>query len=227
MRLIWKRWLVLYFGLMTAWGVWAQATCERYELLTPKRGSQITERQPELQWGGETNSSYRVQVAVVLPEGRVLESIDTVVIGTRWRFGAPVSVLTSAVKVIVSRNCSSYSVQDLHAQGPHFVIQAAEHCALKPRSLQQQGDALYWSAPTHADKFLIQVFVVAQTADGAATARRIGDYEISGAAWTLPASIKALLDSGSSTGSYWVATVQARCGTLWSYPQAVPLRATP
>ncbi len=227
MRLKCILWLGMILNGACSTGAWAQAACERYELLTPQRGTQIADRQPELQWGGDPHTSYRVQVAVVLPEGRVLESIDTVVIGNRWRLGAPVSVLTSAVKVIVSRNCSSYSVQDLHAQGPLFVIQAAEQCALTPRSLRRQGDTLYWMAPAHADKFLIQVFVVTQTPDGAATTRRIGDYDMTVAAWNLPASIKALLDSGRSTDSSWVATVQARCGTLWSHPQAVPLRATP
>ncbi|QKO21087.1 hypothetical protein [Rhodoferax sp. BAB1] len=223
MYLTWKRWLLLSFGLMSVWSAWAQPACERYELLKPKRGSQIADRQPELQWGGEANSSYRVQVAVVLPEGRVLESIDTVVTGTRWRLGAPVSVLTSAVKVIVSRNCSSYSVQDLHAQGPHFVIQATDQCTLRPQSIRQGADALHWIAPANSDKFVVQIFSMTQAADGVTTTQRLGGYEVVGISWKFPADLQAQLRRPGMADRSWVATVQARCGALLSHPQALVL----
>lgn len=226
MCLTWKRWLLLTFCLMSAWSAWAQTGCERYELLTPKRGSQIADRQPELQWGGDANSSYRVQVAVVLPEGRVLESIDTVVTGARWRLGAPVTVLTSAVKVIVSRNCPTYSVQDLHAQGPYFVIQAADQCALKSRSVQQQADALHWSAPVNADKYVVQIFSMAQATDGVTTTQRLGGYDVAGISWKFPIDLKAQLRQPGMADRAWVATVQARCGALLSYPQALVLDAS-
>lgn len=227
MRVDWTQRLIAGLGLACSLGAWAQPACERYELLTPKRGSQIADRQPELQWGGDPHSNYRVQVAVVLPEGRVLESIDTVVAGTRWRLGAPVSVLTAAVKVIVSRNCPTYSVQDLHAQGPYFVIQLADQCALKPLSVRQHADALQWTASVPADKFLIQLFSVMPAADGSVATQRMGGYEVTGPSWTFPADVKTKLAQGAKSGRPWVATVQARCGALLSQPQATVLDALP
>lgn len=221
MCLTWKRWLLMSFSLMSAWSAWAQTACERYELLTPKRGSQIADRQPELHWNGDANSSYRLQVAVLLPEGRVLESVDTVVTGTKWRPGAPVSVVTAVFKVLVSRNCPTMSIQDLNAQGPYFIVQAAEQCALKPQSVRQQGMALHWEVVTPVDRFKVQIFSVVQAADGGVTTRRFDGYDVTGPSWSLPAEVKSKMAQSGVFGQSWVVTVQAHCGAMVSQPQAV------
>lgn len=225
MRVTWKQWVLLLLGLLSMHGTWAQPACERYELQSPKRDSQIADRQPELQWGGDPAASYRVQVAVVLPEGRVLESTDTVVTGTKWRPGAPVSVLTSVFKVIVSRNCPTLSIQDLNAQGPYFIVQAAEQCALKPMSLRQQGSSLRWEAATSVDRYKVQLFSVVQAADGEVVTRRFEGYDVSGSSWSFPSEMTEKLTQRGIPDQSWVATVQAYCGSLISQPQAVKLLA--
>lgn len=219
--------LMMGFGCLLAAAGWAQPACERYELLAPKRGSQIADRQPELHWGGDVGASYRLQVAVILPEGRVLESIDSVVAGTRWRLGRPVPVSTAAVKVMVSRNCPSLTVQDLNAQGPYFLIQAGEQCALQPLSLRQQSGVLHWTASSSYDRFLVQIFAVTQADDGSATTRRISGYEVAAPTWTLTDDIRARLERGAATRESWVASVQALCGMLSSQPQAIALKPVP
>lgn len=225
MRSNWKQWVLVSLGLLFAWEAWAQPACERYELLTPKRGSQISDRQPELHWNGDVNASYRLQVAVLLPEGRVLESVDTVVTGTKWRPGAPVSVVTAVYKVLVSRNCPTMSIQDLNAQGPYFIVQSTDQCALKPRSVGQKGKALEWTSLSNADKFVVQIFSVTQATDGTVLTRRVNSYEVAGASWTFPEELNTEIQWGTQTMSSWVASVQARCGALTSLPQAVKLNA--
>lgn len=221
------RWLVLWVAGQFSLGAWAQPACEQYELQLPRRGSQIAERQPELQWGGDASASYRVQVAVILPEGRILESVDTVVTGTRWRFKAPVSTLTTAVKVIVSRNCPTLSIQDLNSRGPYFFIQTADLCALKPQSVRQQGATLRWEAATPADRYVVQLFSVTQVPDGSVTTRRIEGYEVTGSSWSLPADVRTKMAQGAMAGQSWMATVQACCGSLISHPQATRLDSQP
>lgn len=219
-----RQWVLagLCGGMM--YGAWAQPACERYELLTPKRGSQITERQPELHWNGDPNASYRLQVAVILPEGRVLESVDTVVTGTKWRPGAPVSVVTAVFKVLVSRHCPTISIQDLNAQGPYFVVQSADQCALRPRSVLQHGNALHWSSSGNVDSYAVQIFSVIQSADGNTLTRRISGYEVAGITWTLPQDLRMEMRRQGAASSSWVASVQARCGAMLSQPQAIKLQ---
>lgn len=220
-----KRWLLAGLGLVTVCCVSAQPACERYELLTPKRGSQITDRQPELHWNGDPNASYRLQVAVILPEGRVLESVDTVVRGTKWRPGAPVSVVTAVFKVLVSRHCPTISIQDLNAQGPYFIVQPADQCALRPRSVLQHGQAVHWSSSGNVDRFTVQIFSVTQSADGNTLTRRVHGYEVAGTTWTLPEDLRMDMRREGAASSSWVASVQARCGALLSHPQAIKLQA--
>lgn len=221
------RWWLLGLGLLMACEAWAQPACERYELLAPRRGSQISDRQPELHWNGDPNASYRLQVAVILPEGRVLESVDTVVTGTKWRPVAPVSVVTAVFKVLVSRHCPTMSIQDLNAQGPYFIVQSADQCALRPRSVQQHGNALQWHSSGNVDRFVVQIFSVVQSADGGALTRRVNGYEVAGTSWTLPVELQMDMRREAAVPSAWLASVQARCGTMLSQPQAIKLHAGP
>ncbi len=218
-----KRWLLAGLGWVMVCGAWAQPACERYELLTPKRGSQITDRQPELHWNGDPNASYRLQVAVILPEGRILESVDTVVTGTKWRPGAPVSVVTAVFKVLVSRHCPEVSIQDLNAQGPYFIVQSADQCALRSGSVLQQRNAVEWRSSGHVDSFVVQIFSLTPSADGGVLTRRVKGYEVTGSSWIVPEELHMEMRRERSASSSWVVAVQARCGALLSQPQAVKL----
>lgn len=201
----------------------AQVTCEYPALQTPRRGSPIADLQPELIWAGDPQASYRVQVAVILPEGRILESVDTVVTGNRWKFVAPISVLHAAVKVIVSRNCPALSVQDLHADRPYFFINAFERCALKPSSLRQAKNALQWDGATPADKFIVQVFELTRDVEHFVQTRRVMLLETVTPNWTISDDILGQLRKATGSESTLVASVQAQCGVLLSPPQSLAL----
>lgn len=215
--------LLLVVGCAFASCAWAQPACERFELSTPVRNSEIADRQPELRWNGGTSLKYRIQVAVVLPEGRVLESIDTMVVGAHWRLRAPVTVSRSVVKVIVSRNCPDYTVQDLHAQGPYFVIDATSDCALAPRAVRMAAGRLQWVAPAASDKLIVQIFSIRQETDGTVLTQRIDGFEVVGSSWLVPGELKAQLALEAAQGRSLLASVQAQCGSLLSQPQAILL----
>jgi hypothetical protein len=122
----------------------AQPRCERVEIIAPAKGIHINDSKPEIRWQGNPQDTFRLQVAVVLPEGRLLDSIDTQVVGTRWAFGTPIAVPLAAVKVVVSRNCDNYTVQDLHAAPPHFFFDALARCAIEPMSVVQAHNTVRW-----------------------------------------------------------------------------------
>jgi len=77
-------------------------------------------------------------------------------------------VLLAAIKVVVSRHCGHYTVQDLHAAPPQFFYDAQARCAVEPQSLVQVGKTLRWQARTGANRFAVTVF--GALADGATLA---------------------------------------------------------
>jgi len=202
---------------------YAQTQCERVEILAPVKGVHIDDSKPEIRWQGNPLDTYRLQVAVVLPEARLLDSVDTQVVGTRWAFGAPISVPLAAVKVVVSRNCEHYTVQDLNAAPPHFFYDARAQCAVEPMSVVQTQNTLRWKASPKADKFAITFFEAVSDLGKLVEVRRIDRFETTESFWDIPAALQSKPVTTSSVASTMVASVQAQCGVVWSQPRAISI----
>lgn len=215
--------LILWFAL-TIPEAKGGAACEMYDLRFPVPGSKISELQPELQWAGENNANYRVLVSKVLPEGRILESVDTMVTGTSWRLRNPVSALTTVVKVLVSRNCPHVSIQDVNAKPPTFIVQVADQCAIKPHSLEQDDKVLRWTSTGGAGINVVQIFSVGQTDTGEVLTRRLAGYQVADEKWEIPQEFNEEMKRNVSPQKIWIASVQTRCGSLLSQSQALLLR---
>ena len=202
----------------------AQSPCERIEAIAPAKGAHIDNSKPEIRWPGDPQGSYRLQVAVVLPEGRLLQSVDTQVTGTRWAFGAPIPVPLAAIKVVVSRHCEHYTVQDLHAAPPHFFYDALAQCAIEPDSLVQVQNTLRWRASAAADRFAITLFGAVADHGKLTEMRRLDRIETTDPIWSLDTAFKSRSMDVPSAPNSLVASVQAQCGVLWSQPRAITVR---
>ena len=205
----------------------AQARCERMVVTVPERGHAVMDLQPELRWAGQSSARYRVQLAVVVPEGRVLDSVDTWVMGTRWRLPAPVTVPNAAVKLIVSRDCPAYSVQDLNAEPAHFSVRTRAHCPSVGTTLRQEGPLLQWQAAAQATGFVLRLHVVNPDADTGATVALLQSSESKEPVWTMPANWQPVLSDKALVAEVRVVSVQALCGSLTSAVQSVVLDAWP
>ena len=204
----------------------AQARCEPVEADLPAKGSHIDDSKPEIRWPGNPQVTYRLQVAVVLPEGRLLESVDTQVVGTRWVLGSPIAVPLAAVKVIVSRNCGHYTVQDLHAAAPHFFYDALAQCAIEPMSVVQTQNTLSWKTVAKADKFAITLFEAISDQGKLVEVRRLDRFETTEPHWDMSPVLQGKPTAAtSSVAIAMVASVEARCGVLWSQPRAITISA--
>lgn len=205
----------------------AHSGCERQAITNPEAGSHISEVQPEVRWTGNSRVRYRLQLAVVLPEGRVLESTDMWVVGTSWRMPAPVNVPTAAVKVIVSRDCPDFSGQDLSAEPAHFTIDTRATCVAAGESLRQAGAVLHWEVLPQATGYVVRLHAVQPDPDSGATVHFLQTAETSDPAWTLPHGGQQALRTKIGSAGVVVASVQARCGSLTGPVQSVVLRAWP
>lgn len=132
--------------------------CTQYPLSSPTRLATLADRQPTLRWQAEHPGPYRVQVAVVLPEARVLASYDLEVNGAQFTLPAPVPAERAGLKVLVSRNCRALDTQDLHAQGAWFFVDTRSACTLQATSLREDAGRLAWSPVPAASGYKVRLF---------------------------------------------------------------------
>jgi hypothetical protein len=150
------QWAVCFAALLAARG--AAAACALESLVEPARGQVLGERQPTLRWSGDPSATYRVQLAVVLPEARVLASYDLQVRGTRFTLPAPIPMERAGVKVLVSRDCPAQDTQDLQAQGAWFFVDLRGRCALEAASLAWRDGRIAWQAAPRAQAYRVRFF---------------------------------------------------------------------
>jgi hypothetical protein len=170
----------------------------------------VTDAAPTLRWAGDASRRHRVQVAIVLPEARVLDFHDAEVAGTSYQLPRPIASARAAVKVRVTRGCDAHDPQDLHAQGPAFFFDVRGACALDS-PLQQDGSGLRWRPVPGASHYRVRLFGSVQGQDHLAP---LSEDEVTAPAWApRPNGPRAV-----------VATVQPVCASYPGRAEAFTLR---
>jgi hypothetical protein len=191
----------------------AAVACDIVPLTFPAKASRITQLQPELTWNGMPGQAYRVQIAAVLPESRVVWSMDTTTQNTHFRFPVPIPANVAAVKVLVSRDCPLSDAQDIYAQGPAFFVNVRDSCALAANSLRQEQGRLVWQAHPQATAYTLQVFSTQSDATGSIQTKLLSSQQVNEAHWTLPEALTSASRTVQSN-SHAIVTVQAICQGL-------------
>lgn len=178
--------------------------CETIPLVLPAKFQTLADRQPTIAWQGESHSRYRVQLAAVLPEARVVVSHDTEVVGNQFKLPTPLPMERAAIKVLVSRGCDGLDAQDLHAQGAWFFVDTRGACAMDESSLKETAAGLTWAPVRGASKYSARLFVA--PSDATSPLMPVHHSELSEPQWALPAG-----PAPKATDGARVATVQAVC----------------
>lgn len=190
----------------------AGGACTMVEVAEPVRGAVLQERQPTIRWHGDAAGTYRVQLMALLPEARIVATHDLEVTGTQFRLPAPLPVERAAIKVLVSRGCTSLDAQDLHAQGARFFVDVRGACTLAAGSAHYRQGTLSWQPLAAAQSYKVRLFRGEAVQGTAASAGE--EVTVQGYALALPAPVP-----GAGARSYAVATIQPVC-------QGLPGRAT-
>lgn len=202
-------------GCAPAWAQGGETTpaeaCRALVLLEPARLSTIGEARPTLRWRAQASGSYRVQVAVLVPESRIVATHDVQVKDAHWTLPAPLAVDHAAVKVLVSQGCPQLDAQDLHALGAWFFIDLRGDCAVDPAGLRAQDGRLDWQAVPAAQSYRVRLLRPPLAAEGAFSL--VHEAQAHSPSWALPAQRRP--------GD--VAVVQAVCATRSGHPAAWPL----
>lgn len=189
--------------------------CEMVPLAAPARSETLAERQPTLTWHGDPGHRYRIQLAALLPEARVVTSHDVEVVGTSFRLPAALPLERAAVKVIVSRDCPQLEAQDLHAQGPSFFVDTRAACAIDDSTVKETAAGLEWGGVSRAQAYSLRLF--GWRGEGGSSLLPLQEVVLAQPQWNAPAHPAA---AGSA---FYVATVQPVCDGLPGRPVAWPL----
>ena len=203
------------------------SACEVSTLTYPVLGSKIADSQPELTWDRRALGSYRVQVAVSLPEARVISSTDVITDENRFKFPAPIASSLASVKVLVSQGCPELDAQDLNARGPAFFISTRMSCSLPDRGLQQTGNQLLWDPVVRAERYRVRLFELKPDQHGVSQATLISTAETGLPSWPIPTSTETPTPQPKSRTRTRVATVQPICNGLTGAVQASRLQDAP
>lgn len=199
----------LSFALSCVCCVSPALACERMALAFPMHLQTVADLQPTLSWHGEPDARYRMQVAAVLPEARVLALYDVEVAGTHWRLPEPLAVPRAGIKVLVSRNCQGLDTQDLLARGPAFFVDVRPGCAIDPQSFVATASALQWAGVAGAQRYSVRTFVV-PGGEGDEALRLNTEQEVHEPRW--------LLNAGTTRPR--VLSIQPVCNGLAGRPAA-------
>jgi len=200
--------------LMAAAG--GAAACERFALTAPARFDTVDTLQPLLRWSGGPAQTYRVQLAALMPEARVVMALDTQVTGNSFRLPTPLPVERAGVKVLVSRGCAQQDALDLQAQGAWFFVDTRGRCEMDGATLVQTPQGVAWPKVPAASSYTVRLFA-APTADGTLTPVR--EQDVAGNSWALPEGLRT-----AGGPAQHVVTVRAVCGGLPGRPAALVLR---
>lgn len=194
--------------------------CQMLSLSAPARFDTLADRRPTLRWSGEVAQVYRVQLAAVLPEARVVMVLDTDVTGNSFRLPSPLPVERAAVKVLVSTGCPKLDAQDLQAQGAWFFVDVRQACAVDGRSLAPTPVGLSWDRVVGAQAYAVRLFE--SGAEDREALVLLHQENVASNAWTLPDVLRARFAGARlKAAAQRVATVQAVCDGLPGRPQAV------
>jgi len=148
----------------------AHAECAPVEILDPARNSTLHGARPDIRWRGLSGVTvYRVQIESRVPEGQVIERIDTRVGDTRFVPPRPLTDRRAAVKLLVTADCpESASVATRPAW---FFIDMAPQCSAV-RGLSFSGESApkaQWLRANGATRYEIEAYSMA---DGRLIARK-------------------------------------------------------
>ena len=147
----------------------AHAECAPVEILDPVRNSTIHGARPDIRWGGFSGVKvYRVQIESRVPEGRVIERIDTRVGDTRFVPPRPLTDRRAAVKLLVTADCPDST--SIATRPAWFFVDVAPNCpSIQKLSFSGASTKVEWARTSGATRYELEAYSVS---DGRLIARK-------------------------------------------------------
>jgi hypothetical protein len=218
-------WLAMLIGLAQTTTI--ASACTLSALTYPMLGNQIADGQPELTWDRKAPGNYRVQIAVSLPEARVISSTDVITADNRFKFPVPIASSLASVKVLISQGCPDLDAQDLNARGPAFFINTRGSCSLSDVGLKQAGSKLVWDPVVGAERYWVRLFELRPDQYGVTQSNLMFTSETGLPSWSIPRGEATSTRHSESRTMARVATVQPVCNGLTGAVQASRLQDPP
>lgn len=134
-------------------------SCRIAEVVAPTKGETIASARPGIQWRALPGvERYRVQMESRMPEGRVLNRFDTVVVGTKFVPPAALTDERAAVKVLVTAECGAGKQPSVIEEPARFFIDLRHSCPA-PSIVVEQG-RVAWGKVAGAQRYEVAAYSV-------------------------------------------------------------------
>src|SRR5437879_1201590 len=161
-----------FIAALTTVCAWAHAhaECVPVEILDPVRNSALHGARPGIRWSGLSGVKvYRVHIESRVPEGQVIERIDTRVADTRFVPPRPLTERRAAVKLLVTADCPEPT--SIATRPAWFFIDVARNCpSIQKVSFSGASTSkVEWARTSGATRYEVEAYSMA---DGRLIARK-------------------------------------------------------
>lgn len=138
----------------------AFAECTVAEIIKPARETTVHDARSDIEWQPLPGvQGYRVQIESRVPEGRVMQRIDTRVIGTHFAPPRPLTEQRATVKLLVTEDCPT-GVPGIAERPAWFYVDMITACSV-PTDISISNTAtakVTWIRVARATRYVIEVY---------------------------------------------------------------------
>ena len=181
----------------------AHAECASAEILHPLRDATIHNARPDIKWRALPGVNvYRVQIESRVPEGQVIERIDTRVGDARFVPPRPLADRRAAVRLLVTADCPETT--SIATRPAWFVIDMAPSCsAVQGLSLTDTGTPkLEWARASGATRYEVEAYSVVEGRLIARKETTLTSMELPRAATSLVIAVRPRCESVVGEAAY-------------------------
>lgn len=152
------------------------SACTLFEPQKPNLTSDTSGQSVTLNWAGDDNDIYRLQIVANIPEGGIFWSLDTQVKGRVFAFKLPSNL--AVIKVQISNKCDDTELNNVQSVKPIIFINERPSCSLDSADWLQDGLFVNFKPQNNIQSYSFSLYEVNTTSTGSLKSNVIKKFDI-------------------------------------------------
>lgn len=200
------------------------SACTLFEPQKPNLTSDTSGQSVTLNWAGDDNDIYRLQIVANVPEGGVYWSLDTQIKGRVFEFKLPSNL--AVIKVQISNKCDDTELDNVQSVKPIIFINERPSCALDTADWLQDGLFVNFRPQNNIQSYSLSLYEVNMTSTGSLKSNVVKKFDVK-PPYISKQDDKVVIDmtekfnlNPSATGRKYLVSVLPRCAAGQGLPIA-------
>lgn len=130
--------------------------CTLFEPQSPQLVTETSGQLVTLNWAGNDNDIYRLQIVANTPEGGVFWTLDTQIKGQRFAFNLPSNL--AVIKVQISNNCDDTALSNVQSVKPIRLVNEKKSCSLIAENWSPDGLYIKFMPESNALSYSLSLY---------------------------------------------------------------------